>query len=182
MERVSGRLLRCLFKEQPVCAPYFISASEQLLESTWLMWSHLSACHAPLMRKYFIDSVLGSGSSFTPSRQYVLFKEGDSKWWPDLQNVVAKGKGATKQVVLVGCKTGGEGRNRTDGIWLEIRLIWHIISLILMSFIYRVLDKEHLSMSLICIPSGISRTMVNAPHRNLRQVASVSCDRCLAVG
>lgn len=132
MERISGRLLRCLFKEQPVCAPYFISASEQLLEFTWLMWSHLLACHAPLMRKYFIDSVLASGSSFISSRQHVLFKERDSKWWPDLQNVVAKGKGATKQVVLVGCKTGGEGRNRTDGI-LGIGLIWYIIGLMLMS-------------------------------------------------
>lgn len=29
-----GRLLWCLFKEQPVSAPYFISAGEQLLEST----------------------------------------------------------------------------------------------------------------------------------------------------
>lgn len=28
------RLLWCLFKEQPVSAPYFISAGEQLLEST----------------------------------------------------------------------------------------------------------------------------------------------------
>lgn len=28
------RLLWCLFKEQPVGAPYFISAGEQLLEST----------------------------------------------------------------------------------------------------------------------------------------------------
>lgn len=65
MDKASSRFFSCLFKEQPVWTPYFISATGQLLESTWLMWSHLSGCHALLMKRYFMVSVLGSVSILT---------------------------------------------------------------------------------------------------------------------
>lgn len=43
------------------------------------MWSHLSGCHAPLMRKYFIDSLfLGAAALLSPpgdSGRAALYRE-----------------------------------------------------------------------------------------------------------
>lgn len=54
------------------------------------MWSHLSGCHACLMSRYFIDSVLGSVSSLTTHKKSISsFREqtpnGDLS--PDPQSV-----------------------------------------------------------------------------------------------
>lgn len=86
-EKVSSWLLWCLFKEPPVFVLHFIWAAEWLLESTWLMWSHLSGCHALLMSRYFIDSLfLGWGSvclvSTAHKKSISSLREQTPEQWP----------------------------------------------------------------------------------------------------